>query len=331
MLLGERLVEMELLAHHKQAHSPFTDNEEMFSFEPFESEDCLNTFKTWITQARSPMEVVSDLLQGACSLYLRACSLTGTVISSHVSLLAVSMSPDYKLFSIATEELQKVDLDKLSPYELLTFFINLFNLLAMHSHLHYVRAKSKQFNKFLPNLFSKLSYKVGGHLYTLNDLYFTLFRPDQKFPNLSRHEKQMFGLKSKQKENKLPFDVPFDERVAFALCFGLSDSPNIKIFRADTLDSQLNECVSEYLARSVIVHVDKSSVKVPSLLNWISVDFEEQDLRTLLEKLLSKYQIKSVLSELESLNPTAKQVVEVTEFDFSFYYDLNSVHNETQI
>lgn len=95
------------------------------------------------------------------------------------------------------EELQRVDLESLSREEKLAFFINLYNMMAIHAILtwgHPVGALERR--KF----FGDFKYVIGGCAYSLSAIHNGILRGNQRPPyNLTKP----FGQKDKRLKVKV--------------------------------------------------------------------------------------------------------------------------------
>ena len=83
----------------------------------------LNCRALWHSQARDPLVVVSELLQKLLDLVQRR------------GALSLKESEEFVHFAEAAGELQMVDTSKLTRIDLLVFFVNTYNLMALHFHI----------------------------------------------------------------------------------------------------------------------------------------------------------------------------------------------------
>lgn len=92
------------------------------------------------------------------------------------------------------EELQRVDLYEMPREEKLSFFINLYNMMAIHAILvlgHPSGALERR------KLFGDFKYVIGGSAYSLSAIYNGILRGNQRPPyNLTKP----FGVKDKRLE-----------------------------------------------------------------------------------------------------------------------------------
>jgi Protein of unknown function, DUF547 len=78
-----------------------------------------------------------------------------------------------------TEELQRVDLEELSREESLAFFINLYNMMAIHAILSWgPPTKAMERRRF----FGDFKYVIGGFPYSLSAIHNGILRSNQRPP-----------------------------------------------------------------------------------------------------------------------------------------------------
>jgi hypothetical protein len=170
--------------------------------------------------------------------------MTGTVLTSEIALSTISMYPDYKLFKIATEELQKTKIEDLNEEEKKVFWLNIFNVLSLHSHIHLCNKYKVNNQKYLSKFFTKTSYLIGSFKFSISDIFFGIFRKNFKISNFKFLPKQFFKKYLPWKENdprhSFSLSSPFPLST-FALCFSFVDSPFLQIYHQEEQFDQVKK------------------------------------------------------------------------------------------
>ncbi len=66
-----------------------------------------------------------------------------------------------------------------------------------------------------------------------------------------------------------------DPRIHFALVCGAKSCPPVRLFRADSVLSDLATCSKNFVQQEVVVDVDAATVTVSRLFLWYGCDFKE--------------------------------------------------------
>ena len=171
-------------------------------------------------------------------MYLRGCSMTGTVLTSEISLATISMYPDYKLFKIATQELQKTKLEDLKEEEKIIFWLNIFNVLSLHSHIHLCNIYKVNHQKYVPNFFTKTNYLIGGFIFSVSDILFGIFRKSPKISDFKFLPKPYFKdwIHWKESDPRFSFSLLSSFPLSsLSICLSFADSPYLQIFHQQVL------------------------------------------------------------------------------------------------
>ncbi|RZR94841.1 hypothetical protein BHM03_00023606 [Ensete ventricosum] len=191
----------------------------------------------------------------------------------HVDYWRIHSCEEFKRYSRIIEELQRVDLESLSQEEKLAFFINLYNMMAIHATLtwgHPVGALERR--KF----FGDFKYVIGGCAYSLSAIHNGILRGNQRPPyNLTKP----FGQKDKRLKVALPYPEPL---VHFALVCGTRSGPALRCYSPGNLDKELMEAARDFIRnRGVSVDAEAKVASVTKILQWYSVDFGKNELEVL--------------------------------------------------
>lgn len=225
----------------------------------------------------------------------------------HVDYRSIHSSEEFQRYLRIVEELQRVDVDGLSREEKLSFFINLYNMMAIHAILTWVYPDGAlDRKKFLGDF----KYVVGGCTYSLSAIQNGILRGNQRPPyNLMKP----FGPKDKRFKVALPFPEPL---VHFALVCGARSGPSLRCYSPGNIDQELMEAARDFLRNGGLV-VDPQT-KVASLsriLLWYSVDFGKTEVEVL--KHAANYLEPERCEELLELLATTQLKVIYQPYDWS--------------
>jgi hypothetical protein len=144
-------------------------------------------------------------------------------------------------------------------HEARAFWINLYNTLTIHA-MH--RAAIKQSVLEQPDFFVRYAYRVGAHLFTLNDIEHGVLR-DNRAPFLGR-------APFVKNDPRVAYTLPLDPRVHFALNCGALSCPPIRVYQGLNLEDQLELSARSYLQESKL---GGDTVWLPRLLTYYPKDF----------------------------------------------------------
>jgi hypothetical protein len=147
--------------------------------------------------------------------------------------------------------------------ERLAFWINVYNALVVHA-ITALGVRGSVWRSW--NFFGRARYRVGGHDLSLDDIEHGLLRGNRRrmLPPL-----RPFG----RRDPRLRLGVtPPDPRYHFAISCGAVSCPPVGVYRAATVDAQLDLATRGYLNQSVAV--TEAGVSCPRLLKWYRADFD---------------------------------------------------------
>jgi hypothetical protein len=153
--------------------------------------------------------------------------------------------------------------------ERLAFWINLYNVMVIHG---VVALGIRDSVKEVPRFFRRICYTVGNKEFSADDIEHGILRGNHRYPKSLFH----------------PFDrgdprldlviEPVDPRIHFALVCASSSCPPIEIYRADSLDHDLEVSGKTFLnSGGVRIDREAETVWVPQVFNWYGKDFGESD------------------------------------------------------
>lgn len=108
------------------------------------------------------------------------------ILSAKQDIEDIQSTKEFSQFELSSSELQKVSLDKLTNEEKLCFWLNAFNLLALHSN---VICPSPSTMDGRLNTMSKSKYEISGHIFSLLDIEFSILRNKGTIPEIFGNKK----------------------------------------------------------------------------------------------------------------------------------------------
>jgi hypothetical protein len=147
----------------------------------------------------------------------------------------------------------------------LAFWINIYNALVVHGISELKIKKSvKEFSGF----FRKVSYDIGGYVFSLDDMEHGILRGNKRKHLLSRKP-------FRRNDERIGFILEsVDPRMHFALVCGSNSCPPIDVYDEEQIGAQL-DLVSEAFINSdeVIIDREKGQVRLSRIFKWYKDDF----------------------------------------------------------
>ncbi|XP_030485493.2 uncharacterized protein LOC115702180 [Cannabis sativa] len=218
----------------------------------------------------------------------------------HVDYVSIYGSEEFARYLRIVEELQRVELLEMPREEKLAFFINLYNMMAIHAILlwgHPTGALERR------RLFGDFRYVIGGSTFSLSAIQNGILRGNQRPPyNLMKP----FNAKDKRSKVALPHPEPL---VHFALVSGNQSGPALRCYSPENIDKELMESACNFLRRGgVIIDFEAKVASLSKMLKWFSVDFGKNEIEVL--KFVSNYLDPAVSEAL--VEPLANSQLKVT-------------------
>jgi hypothetical protein len=179
--------------------------------------------------------------------------------------------------------LSGLDLSGLSDDERKALFINIYNCLVIHGMIQGLHRSVFGALAGRLILYSTASYRVGGLVYSLDDIEHGLLRRNGVSP--VPLATQQF---SSARDPRLGYMVSkLDPRIHFALNCGAKGCPPIAVYTAGSLDKQLDRASKSFVRSTTVV--DKVglgdgavfTVTLSMLFKWYRADFGETDVQVL--------------------------------------------------
>ncbi|CAN4116342.1 unnamed protein product [Withania somnifera] len=191
----------------------------------------------------------------------------------HVDYRSIHGSEEFARYLRITEELQRVNLKDMPREEKLAFFINLYNMMAIHAILVWGHPSGPMERR---KLFGEFKYVIGGCTYSLSAIQNGILRNNQRPPyNLIKP----FGVKDKRLKVALPYSEPL---IHFALVNGTRSGPAPRCYSPGNIDKELVEAARDFLrSGGLIVDLSTKVAYVNKILRWFSVDFGKNEVEVL--------------------------------------------------
>ncbi len=213
----------------------------------------------------------TDMRVGATALaqqlrVLRGALEAETVVEGGtVNYAALRGSSAYGALQQAASLLPAADLSMLATdAEKNAFWINLYNVLAIHGVMALGIERSVM---EVPAFFAWVAYRVGEHLFTLDDIENGVLRANAAHPVSKR---ALFGP-GDARLHLLPERA--DARIHAALVCASTSCPAVRFYDADALDTQLDVAAAAYVRGSVSTHAERRVVELPVTFRYYASDF----------------------------------------------------------
>lgn len=251
----------------------FEDGNHLYRFldhDPVVSSQCHNFLRGILDVKPKPIiEIASRLRFLSYAIFEAYTSEDG----KHVDYRSIHGSEEFARYLRIVEELQRVDLQDMPREEKLAFFINLYNMMAIHGILVWGFPVGPLERR---KLLGEFKYVVGGCTYSLSVIANGILRGNQRPPyNLIKP----FGMRDRRAKVALPYPEPL---IHFALVFGTRSGPPLKCYSPGNIDQELVEAARNFVrSGGLILDVNAKVVSASKLLKWYSVDFGKNEVEVL--------------------------------------------------
>ncbi len=172
----------------------------------------------------------------------------------------------YREYVACSRHLDRLDLESLATrQERLALWINLFNVLVIHG---VVALGIRDSVKEVPRFFRRIQYRVGGFVFSADDIEHGILRGNHRLP---RSFRRSFG----KNDPRTAFALrPMDPRIHFALVCASLSCPPIDIYSPENLEEQLTISGKTFLNAGGI-RIDRKNRKVhlSKVFKWYGEDF----------------------------------------------------------
>jgi len=229
-------------------------------------------------------------------------------------------------FLNSASDLKSVDIRSLPENERIAFFLNLYHVMVMHTFL--VLGAPDSALKAI-SYFGMIAYQVSDEIFSLTELEHCIIRGGMSRP--SKFLARLLFIPNSSYPPQIAL-TRSDYRINFALNCGSITSPEgVPIYRADTLDMQLDENARYFLQATTKIKKSSSgivssslSIALPKVCQWYADDFgkgKSADCIRSIEKYLSsenREMLQSVSSVGKHTVPFKSHQLNVKFLSYSF-------------
>jgi hypothetical protein len=210
-----------------------------------------------------------------------------TDLEGRVDYARLGASAEFEAATEAARRLGGARLDALTRREdRLAFWLNVYNALVLHG---IVRLGVRTSVLRVWNFFGRVSYRVGGLTFSLDDIEHGLLRGNRR-----RALPPLRPFRSRDPRLALAI-TPSDPRYHCAVTCGAASCPPVGVYRADAVDAQLDLAARNFVNQEVALA--GSRVLCSRLFKWYREDFEAAGgLRTFLLRYLDDGPVRAALA-----------------------------------
>jgi len=275
--IGIMLFELKMFAHVTTDHV-FSDEKYFYRFACHEEPLVLNTWRTWNDRVDpDAVSLVRRLKVKLDKIMNKYRNNSGLVAYDDVA-----KDPKFRKFEEATCELQQIHLERLEIDERIAFCLNVYNMMVKHAFTKVGRPESNMRRDFF---FSNISYNIGGHVFSLNELENGVLRGNKRPAGF--HFLRPFGSGDPRMSSVI--EQP-DPRLHFALNCGAKSCPPVKEYTRNAVREELRVVAMAFCSEdeNVAVDQDKCEVRISKLLYWYMYDFAPTE-KLLLTEILPQW------------------------------------------
>ena len=266
MEVGKYFVEnlIAFSVHPEKFLSFKNDTINLYRFIEDSESKALNAKKPSYKKFYSPTAVGLMVRNGILHIYDEFLSEDGLSVDYE----GIKKSKKFEEFVNITALLQRVNPKSMTHEEKLSFFINIYNALVIHSNIINGFPKNQiQRYKF----FNNTKYLIGGIDYSLQDIENGVLRANRKgVGQLSRPFSKSDPRLDVALENHEPF-------IHFALVCGAKSCPAIKTYTSHFVMKELKIAAAGFLDAEENVFVDGNNVKLSMIFKWYAPDFGKDE------------------------------------------------------
>ncbi|KAI4308302.1 hypothetical protein L6164_031390 [Bauhinia variegata] len=254
---------------HVLEENVFEDGNYLYRFlddDPVVASQCHNIPRGITTVKPKPIaEIASRLRLLSYAMFEAYVSEDGC----HVDYRSIHGSEEFARYLRTVEELQRVEILSMSREEKLAFYINLYNMMAIHAILIWGHPAGTSERR---KLFCDFKYIIGGSTYSLSDIQNGILRGNQRPPYSLMKQ---FGAKDKRSRMALPYLEPL---IHFALVYGTLSGPSLRCYSPGGIDQELMIAARNFLrSGGLIIDSNAKVAHTSKILKWFSVDFGKNE------------------------------------------------------
>lgn len=181
----------------------------------------------------------------------------------HVAYAALARSTAFAAAEAAARALGGVRLAALGGRaDRLAFWINVYNALVLHG---IVRLGVRTSVRRVWNFFGRVSYRIGAHVFSLDDIEHGLLRDNRRRP---MPPLRPFGARDPRRALAVS---PPDPRYHFAVTCGAASCPPVGVYRAAAIDAQLDLAARNFVNQEVVLAGGR--LRCSRIFKWYRGDF----------------------------------------------------------
>src|SRR5262245_12977554 len=147
--------------------------------------------------------------------------------------------------------------------ERLAFWINVYNALVLHG---IVRLGVRSSVRRVWNFFGRVSYRIGSHLLSLDDVEHGVLRDNRRRP-----WPPLRPFRAGDARRELAVS-PLDPRFHFAISCGAASCPPVGVYRAEAIDRQLEAATRNFVHQEIVLAGGRLACS--RLFRWYRTDFD---------------------------------------------------------
>jgi len=169
---------------------------------------------------------------------------------------------------------KKLKIEDMPEPEALAFWINCFNMMAMHTFMEF-GACDCIFQRL--RLLIRGQYEIGGYNFRAADIFFAILRnksPSISYPfagkTIPRQLEPRLGDKDSRK--RFTFEKPLPLLV-FTINIALKNSPTLRVYYPATVYEQIENATKEYLQEYCKFKLEQKEIMLPEYILMFPKDF----------------------------------------------------------
>ncbi|KAF2075128.1 hypothetical protein CYY_003563 [Polysphondylium violaceum] len=189
----------------------------------------MNMRRLWLGPTRPAPIISQDLI-----LIINTISDKYIIDGKKIDYESLSKSMEFRKYRNLICEIQNVSL---SNIDLKSFFINIYNILVIHTSIELKNHQKIPPRRFLMNHF----YMIGKFKFSQYDIKHGILRGNKK-PSTMFHSR-----KFKKNDPRRRFTLHLDPRIHFALANGSKSCPSINVYDYKNIDGSLEKATQAFL------------------------------------------------------------------------------------
>lgn len=260
--MGQALLDRKFIKSSKESDLKFSLKDDLYTLIQDEKSDALNNGPLSSCAPQSANEVGNQMRKLILLIYGKYLSSDGKA----VDYKGIKSSSEFETYKKLTKELLRVEIEKATREEKVSFFINIYNALVIHANVE----KGPPTNLWARyKFFNNSSYIIGTLEYNLQDIENGVLRANRK--GVGQISKP-FSKDDPRLAVSLKEPEPL---IHFGLVCGAKSCPPIKTYSAQNIYNELKLAAQAFLDNDdgCIVDVKNNTVKLSSIFNWYMEDF----------------------------------------------------------